>query len=131
MSRPRVALLTLIIAIVSGVFGAWAPRSGQAQQQATTRRIPQLDNDEVRVWKSIIMPKQPLSMHRHDHPRVIVALVGGSLKIVKQSGESRTVDWETGKAYWLTSDPPNELHADVNETDRAIEVMVVELQKAK
>jgi len=125
MPLKRVALLIVIASVISAAAGAWAG------QQQTTRRIPQFDNDEVRVWKSVIMPKQPLSMHRHDHPRVIVALVGGRLKIVKQSGGSQTVDWETGKAYWLTSDPPDELHADVNETDKAIEVMVVELQKAK
>ncbi len=101
-----------------------------AQQNPGTQRIPQFENSEVRVWKSIIAPRQPLSMHRHDHPRAIIALSGGSLKIVKQSGESKTVVWETGKAYWLPADPPGELHADVNDSDRVIEVMVVELQKS-
>ena len=100
-----------------------------AQQQTGTRRIPQFENDDVRVWKSIITPRQPLNMHRHDHPRAIIALAGGSLKIVKQSGEARTVTWETGKAYWLPADPPGELHADVNDTEQPIEVMVVELKK--
>jgi quercetin dioxygenase-like cupin family protein len=93
-----------------------------------TRRVPQFENEHVRVWKSIIQPRQPLSMHRHDHPRALIALAGGELRIVKDSGASQTVNWETGKAYWLTSDPPNELHADVNDGDRAIEVIVVELQ---
>jgi hypothetical protein len=53
------------------------------------------------------------------------------MKIVQQSGSSETHPWETGKAYWLTSDPPNTLHADVNAGDKPIEVMVVELKKAK
>lgn len=97
-------------------------------QQMTTRRIPQFENDSVRVWKSIILPKQPLSMHRHENGRTIVALVGGSLRIVKESGESRVVTWETGKAYWLDADPPGELHADVNDTDSVIEVIVVEMK---
>lgn len=105
--------------------------SAQQSSSTGTRRIPQFENDEVRVWKSIIMPGQPLTMHRHDHPRAIIALAGGTLKIVEQSGESRTVTWETGKAYWLTSDPPGTLHADVNESGKPIEVMVVELQKAQ
>jgi len=35
------------------------------RKQTTTRRIPQFENDEVRVWKSVIAPKQPLTMHRH------------------------------------------------------------------
>lgn len=98
-------------------------------QQPATRRIPQFENDDVRVWKTIIMPRQPLNMHRHDNARTIIALTGGSLKIVKESGESRTVTWETGKAYWLPADPPGELHVDLNETDRPIAVMVVEIKK--
>ena len=101
-----------------------------AQQQTGTRRIPQFENDDVRVWKSIITPRQPLSMHRHDHPRAIIALAGGSLRVVKQSGKSQTVTWETGSAYWLPADPPGEIHADVNEGERSIEVMVVELKKS-
>ena len=46
---------------------------GARQQQSTgTRREAQFENDHVRVWKSIIMPNQPLSVHRHDHGRTIV-----------------------------------------------------------
>ena len=101
-----------------------------AQKPSATRRIPQLENDQVRVWKSIILPNQPLSLHRHDHPRVIVALKGGRLKVVKESGEERSIDWETGKAYWLGADPPNERHGDLNEGPEPMEVMVVELLKA-
>jgi quercetin dioxygenase-like cupin family protein len=102
-----------------------------AQPQSATRRIPQFDNEHVRVWKSIIAPNQPLSMHRHEHPRTLVALVGGTVKIVSDKGATKTVTWETGKAYWLPADPPGELHADVNEGDSPIEVIVVELQQAR
>jgi len=100
-----------------------------SQRTNQTRRIPQFENDEVKVWKSIIEPHQPLSMHRHDHPRVIVALAGGTLNVVKQSGESKPLTWESGKAYWLGADPPGELHGDVNEGERPVEVIVVELKK--
>jgi hypothetical protein len=103
--------------------------AGAAVQQSATRREPQFENDQVRVWKSIIMPKQPLSMHRHEHGRTIVALVGGTLKIVEESGPSRSVTWETGKAYWLGPDPPGTRHADVNESDKPIEVIVVEMKR--
>jgi hypothetical protein len=37
------------------------------------------------------------------------------------------VTWETGKAYWLSADPPGEKHGDLNEGKDPIEVMVVEL----
>ena len=121
--RTRCVIAAAIILITGGAMAR--------QQSNQTRRIPQFENDEVKVWKSIILPKQPLAMHRHDHPRVIVALVGGTLKVVKQSGDAHLLAWETGKAYWLDADPPGELHADVNEAERPIEVMVVELKKAK
>ena len=100
-------------------------------QQNQTRRIPQFENDEVKVWKSIVLPNQPLSMHRHDHPRVIIALAGGQMKIVDQTDASETHAWETGKAYWLPANPPGRLHADVNISDKPIEVIVVELRKAQ
>jgi len=99
------------------------------QQASTTQRIPQLENDRVKVWKSIIAPNQPLSMHRHEAGRVIVALKGGTLKIVQKTGESKEVQWETGKAYWLDSDPPGTTHGDVNPGKEPIEVIVVELKQ--
>jgi quercetin dioxygenase-like cupin family protein len=98
-------------------------------QRATTQRISQFENEDVKVWKSIIAPRQPLSMHRHDRARTIVALVGGTLKIIEESGASRSVTWESGKAYWLPADPPGTRHGDVNEGDTPIEVIVVELKR--
>ncbi|MGA7554404.1 MAG: hypothetical protein WBW54_11700, partial [Candidatus Acidiferrales bacterium] len=57
-----------------------------AQQQATqTQRIALFENDDVKVWKSVIFPNAPLAMHRHEHPRVIVAMTGGTMKIVEQN----------------------------------------------
>jgi hypothetical protein len=70
-------------------------------------------------------------MHRHDHPRVIIALSGGTMKIVEQGGSSEEHVWETGKAYWLPANSPGTMHADVNAGDKPIEVMVVELEKEK
>ena len=63
--------------------------------------------------------------------RVIVALQGGTLTIKPEKGNPKKVVWETGKAYWLDADPPGQLHGDVNETTKPIEVMVVELQQKK
>jgi quercetin dioxygenase-like cupin family protein len=89
-----------------------------AQQTGTTQRIPQFENEHVKAWKSIIMPKQPLSPHRHEHGRAIIALKGGTLKVV-----------ETGKAYWLGPDAPGTMHSDVNDGPEPIEVIVVEQKK--
>ena len=100
------------------------------QQQATgTRREPQFENSEVRVWKSIIMPNQPLALHRHDHGRTIVALKGGTLDIVDAQGATKEkMAWESGKAYWLDADPPNTQHGDLNKGAEPMEVIVVELK---
>ena len=93
-----------------------------------TQRFPQFENEDVKVWKSVIAPDAPLAMHRHDHPRVIIALQGGTMKVVEQNGPTEEHVWQTGKAYWLPANPPNTVHADVNAGDKDIEVMVVELK---
>ena len=98
-------------------------------QQQGTRRVPQLENEDVKVWKSVVYPNTPLTMHRHDHPRVIIALKGGMMKIVENSGSFENHPWESGHAYWLPANPPNTQHADVNAGSEPIEVMVVELEK--
>jgi hypothetical protein len=101
-----------------------------AQQSAPqTQRIPQFENEDVKVWKSIVLPNAPLAMHRHEHPRVIIALSGGTMNIVEQNGAKDSHLWETGKAYWLPANPPNTMHSDVNAGDKPIEVVVVELKK--
>jgi hypothetical protein len=100
-----------------------------AAQRAATTRIPQFENDAVKVWKTTISPRQPLTQHRHENGRVLVALRGGKVRIVPQSGEPRTVTWESGKAYWLAADPPGQLHSDENIGEGDIEVVVVELKR--
>ena len=96
----------------------------------TTGRTPQFENEHVTVWKSVIVPNQPLEMHRHDNPRAIIALKGGTLTVVNDSGERHEMTWETGNAYWLEADPPGELHGDVNEGPEPVEVIVVQMKGA-
>ena len=50
-------------------------------QQPSTQRYPQFENEHVKVWKSVVYPNAPLTMHRHDHPRVIIALKGGIMNL--------------------------------------------------
>ncbi len=123
----HLACLSLLAASV--VLGLAASASRGQPAASGTGRIPQFENDQVRVWKSVIVPHQPLVLHRHDHPRVVVVLAGGTLKIVEQSGANRTVTWESGRAYWLDPDPPGTAHGDLNEGPTPIEVMVVELRR--
>ena len=94
----------------------------------TTQRIPQFENEHVEVWKSIIMPDQPLTMHRHDSPRAIIALRGGTLTVTSDAGDTHDMTWETGSAYWLEADTPGEMHGDVNNGTDPVEVIVVQLK---
>ena len=116
--------------VVAGVFAAGVAVGAWQQQASGTRREPQFDNPHVQVWKSIIMPNQPLALHRHDLGRTIVALKGGTLDVVDGKGKTlKQMTWETGKAYWLDADPPGEQHADLNRTKEPIEVIVVQMKK--
>jgi len=116
--------------ILGACLASFAAGASWAQQpQSGTRREPQFENEHVKVWKSIIMPKQPLSLHRHDHGRALIALTDGQLKVVDKDGKTLdTYNWEKGKAYWLGVDPPGQQHGDVNDTSQPIEVIVVELK---
>jgi hypothetical protein len=96
-----------------------------------TRRVTQFENEDVSVWKTVVMPNAPLTMHTHQHPRVIIALSGGTMKVVNEDGTSETHEWETGKAYWLSAEEGKKRHADANQGSQPIEVMVVELKNSK
>ena len=66
---------------------------GARQQQAAGHAArAAVREQQVRVWKSIIMPNQPLALHRHDHGRTIVALKGGTLDIVDAKGQDHEED---------------------------------------
>jgi hypothetical protein len=120
-NMTAVAVAALVLA---GTVAASALQTPQV-----TRREPQFENEHVRAWKSIIVPNQPLALHRHEHGRTIVALKGGTLDVVNEKGETiKQLVWETGKAYWLDADPPGELHGDMNRGTETIEVIVVERQ---
>jgi quercetin dioxygenase-like cupin family protein len=123
MTHPltKAALISALALILCAT--QTSPQSGQSQ------RIPQFENEAVKVWRTTVMPNAPLAMHTHDHPRVIVALSGGTMKVINEDGTSETQVWETGKAYWLPLAEGKKRHADQNQGKKPIEVMVVELKK--
>ena len=123
ISFTRAALVTAIVWTLSGTL--------TSQQASQPQRIPQFENDDVKVWRTTVMPNAPLAMHTHEHPRVIVALSGGTMKIVNEDGTSEVHQWDTGKAYWLSLEEGKKRHADANQGDKPIEVMVVEIKNAK
>lgn len=115
--------------VVAGVFAAGVAVGALQQAASGTRREPQFENEHVRVWKSIIMPNQPLTLHRHEHGRTIVALKGGTLDVVDANSKTmQSMKWESGKAYWLDVDPSGQQHGDLNRGKEPIEVIVVEMK---
>ncbi len=120
--RSRRALLWLALT------AAFTTAPQAARQTPQMQRIPQFENDRAVSWRSVIPPHTESTMHRHDRYRSIVAVVGGDLKTVTASGETVVTHFETGKAYWQAPMPPGEMHKDVNDTDKTIELVVVEIK---
>lgn len=114
----RIGVLALALA-VSG----FAP-----PQVAEMQRIPQFENDRVTVWRSVIPPHTQSTFHRHDRGRTVIGIVGGDLKTITPDGRVTMTRYETGKAIWFDPMPPGETHKDVNDSDRTIEVVTVEMR---
>jgi len=120
------------IAGVGVVVSVFAAGVAVGQQASASRREPQFENTEVQVWKSIVAPKQPLALHRHDHGRALISLNGGTLNVVDGSGKVMdTYKLEAGKAMWLEADKAGTQHADVNPGTSPVEVIVVQLKNDK
>ena len=120
---------TRVAAFIAATLSTSILISQVTQKIQQSQRTPQFENDTVKVWKTIVLPNQPLAMHHHDHPRVLIALTGGTMNIVDAKGHVEPHVWETGKAYWLPANAPGTLHSDVNAGNKPMEVMVVELEK--
>ena len=119
------------VSVAATVFAAGVAVGQQASATAS-RREPQFENSEVQVWKSIVMPNQPLALHRHDHGRALISLNGGTLNVV--DGNNKVMDvykLEAGKAMWLEADKAGTQHADVNPGKTPVEVIVVQLKNDK
>jgi quercetin dioxygenase-like cupin family protein len=124
-SALRASARNSLVLIAFGAGMMWA----QQRAQSASRREPQFENSQVQVWKSIVMPKQPLTLHRHDHGRALVALTDGQLNVVDGKGKILdTYHLKRGTAMWLGVDPPGQMHADVNPSDKPVEVIVVQLK---
>lgn len=92
------------------------------------QRIPQFDNGRAASWRSVIPAHTESTFHRHDRYRAVVAIVGGDLKTVTPEGRVTVTHYESGKSYFFEPMAAGETHKDVNDTDRTIEVVTVELK---
>jgi len=102
--------------------------SGFSQTKPEMQRIPQFDNTRASSWTSVIPPHTESTFHRHDHYRSVIGIVGGDLKTITPEGKVTVTHYETGKSYWFEPMPAGETHKDVNDTDKTIEVITVELK---
>jgi uncharacterized RmlC-like cupin family protein len=98
-----------------------APKAGMT-------RVPQFENERAVSWKSVIPPHTESTLHRHDRFRTVIGIVGGDLTTVDAHGKKTVTHYETGKAYWQSPMPAGEMHKDVNDTDKTIELVVVEIK---
>jgi len=127
-------LLLLVTGLVllygaSGFLTAQAvSRTSTDQARPEMQRVPQFDNDRATSWKSIIPPHTESTFHRHDRYRSVIAIVGGDLKTVAPDGKTTVTHYESGKSYWFAPMAAGETHKDVNDTDKTIELIVVELK---
>jgi hypothetical protein len=103
-----------------------APVAMRSQTAPAMQRVPQFENDRAVSWKSIIPAHTESTLHRHDRYRTVIAIAGGDLKTVAPDGKATVTHYETGKAYWQEPMPPGAMHKDVNDTERTIELVVVE-----
>ncbi|HEV2984533.1 MAG TPA: hypothetical protein VGX46_09095 [Vicinamibacterales bacterium] len=102
--------------------------SSRAVARAEMTRVTQFDNERAVSWKSVIPPHTESTLHRHDRYRTVIAIVGGDLTLAFADGRKTVTRYETGKAYWQTPMPAGEMHKDVNESNKTIELVVVELK---
>ena len=94
--------------------------------RAEMQRVPQFDNTRATSWTSIVPPHTESTFHRHDRYRSVIAIVGGDLKTVAPDGRVTVTHYESGKAYFFEPMAAGEMHKDVNDTDKTMELIVVE-----
>ena len=50
------------------------------------------------------------------------------MTLISADGKKNVTRYETGKAYWQAPMPPGEMHKDANESNKTIELVVVEMK---
>ena len=83
------------------------------------------ENDQVRVLRSSVGPREKSPMHEHP-ATVVISLGDGKGKFTLADGKTRETSSKAGEALWTAA----EKHAYENLSDKASEAILVEL-KAK
>ena len=128
MKKASIGAAITMLAVLVTAFAGWT----RSEQNATqTQRVPQFENEDVNVRKSVVFPHQPLTMHRHDHPRVFIASEAEPWRLWTSVAQENRMSRKLGKLTGCRQILRTLKHADVNTGDQPIEVMVVELTKEK
>src|SRR4249920_632142 len=122
-------LVTAVVCVgVVSSFSRRVTRTLAQAPKAEMTRMPQYENERAVSWKSVIPPHTESTFHRHDRYRTVIGIVGGDLTTIDPQGKKTVTHYETGKAYWQEPMPAGATHKDVNETGKAIELVVIELK---
>ena len=120
------AILTLSTAIVNAQAQPKTPR-----QSVPALMTAEIENEETHVWRVRLPPGTTSNFHRHNHPRVVVVLTGGAVKLLVKGAAPRTLEWRSGKTYWVPADQEGVVHAYSNDGDRPIEFIYVEFERSE
>ncbi len=88
----------------------------------------QLDNDLISVSKVKIFPHEEIGLHRDVFPQVVIALKGGTITRLEADGQKVDVVFPTGIAVFRSADPENQLHRSINNSEEAVEFMIIQLK---
>ena len=90
----------------------------------------QLDNEHITAAYAKIFPHEEIGFHRDAYPQVVVALKGGTITRLEADGSSADVEFPTGVAVFRPTDPENQFHRSVNNSDEPLELIMIQLKNA-
>ncbi len=88
----------------------------------------QFENDDVCVAKAKILPHEEIGLHRDVYPQVVVALQGGTITRLEADGRTVDVEFPTGVPVSRPTDPENQFHCSVNNSDAPVELIIIHLK---
>jgi len=89
------------------------------------------DNEQVKVTKVSLAAKEEVGLHRDEHPHIVIAIKGGTVRRLELDGTTNDVHFPTGKVVHRDADPVGKLHRGINISDETVELIVVELKGKK
>jgi len=120
----RLLPVLLSFTFILNISGSFAKTS----EPPTSSRELKFENNEIKVWKTVIEPGHPFQQIHHPHPIVAIPLKGGDLLWKKPDGTESIQTFKEGEAYWIPEDKIGEFHSVSEVSDKPMEIMVIELK---